>query len=105
MKLLIFAAILAIVAAEGCWKGTYGRGAGRGIYACASGLEKSGLLCYPKCRSGYKGVGPVCWGSFPKSYGRGWGKPLQCGPRDDMSGLLCYPPCKRGYQGAGPVCW
>ena len=22
--------------------------------------SKSGLLCYPKCRSGYSGVGPVC---------------------------------------------
>lgn len=23
--------------------------------------EKDGALCYPWCRDGYKGVGPVCW--------------------------------------------
>eukprot|EP00455_Lapot_gusevi_P006858 TRINITY_DN12947_c0_g1_i5.p1 TRINITY_DN12947_c0_g1~~TRINITY_DN12947_c0_g1_i5.p1 ORF type:complete len:323 (+),score=112.91 TRINITY_DN12947_c0_g1_i5:56-970(+) len=44
-----------------CWKQTYGRGVGRAIYACDNGLEKSGLLCYPPCKTNFYGVGPVCW--------------------------------------------
>jgi len=44
-----------------CWKDSYGRGVGRPITTCAEGLEQDGLLCYPPCRDGYAGVGPVCW--------------------------------------------
>jgi hypothetical protein len=25
------------------------------------GCEKDGLVFYPKCSAGYKGIGPVCW--------------------------------------------
>ena len=28
---------------------------------CNPGEEKDAGLCYPKCRNGYHGVGPVCW--------------------------------------------
>ena len=28
---------------------------------CRSDQEKDAGLCYPKCRDGYNGVGPVCW--------------------------------------------
>jgi hypothetical protein len=28
---------------------------------CSSGLEEEDLLCYKKCKTGYHGVGPVCW--------------------------------------------
>ena len=36
---------------------------------CKSTEEQSGALCYPKCRSGFKGVGPVCWAtSCPTGY-------------------------------------
>ena len=31
---------------------------------CADGLELNGLLCYPKCKDGFHGVGPVCWESI-----------------------------------------
>ena len=41
----------------------YGRGVGTPISECRGDQVKSGLLCYPKCRSGYSGVGPVCWQS------------------------------------------
>ena len=44
-----------------CWEGSYGCGVGRPITTCSSGLEQGGLLCYPPCRDGYDGVGPVCW--------------------------------------------
>lgn len=63
------------LASDVCWRDSYAQGGGRWIYSCPPGMEKSGLLCYPKCKSGYHGVGPVCWGSCPS----GW--------RDD--GALC----------------
>jgi len=28
---------------------------------CGNDFEQDGLLCYPKCYSGYNGVGPICW--------------------------------------------
>ena len=49
-----------------CWKNAVGRGVGKPVSACsaAKGLERSGALCYPKCKQAtpsYYGVGPVCW--------------------------------------------
>jgi len=32
---------------------------------CDSSEEMNAGLCYKKCRSGYKGAGPVCWASVP----------------------------------------
>jgi hypothetical protein len=32
------------------------------------GADRSGLLCYPPCRAGYTGVGPVCWQQCPPGY-------------------------------------
>lgn len=43
-------------------KKSYGRTAGK-IMTCKDNEEKNGLLCYPKCRQQYYGVGPVCWQS------------------------------------------
>ena len=61
---------------------------------CEPKLEKSGLLCYPPCRDGYKGVGPVCWSQCPRDfpdhgafcgkpapYGRGVGYPWKFGDK------------------------
>ena len=42
-------------------KSTYGRGVGTIPTSCTSGDEKDVALCYPKCRAGYDGVGPMCW--------------------------------------------
>ncbi|CAF0920047.1 unnamed protein product [Adineta ricciae] len=45
-----------------CWRRSYGRGVGRPLHACPDhASEQDGLLCYPTCREGYNGVGPVCW--------------------------------------------
>lgn len=48
--------------------GSYGRGTGFAVWdeaRCAKGnpqgCEKNGLIFYPKCSAGYKGIGPVCW--------------------------------------------
>jgi hypothetical protein len=78
-----------------CWRQSYGRGVGNPLSSnCAAGLDKSGLLCYPKCRDNYKGVGPVCWANCPagftdigafcqksKPYGRGAGFPWKFGDK------------------------
>jgi len=72
---------------EGCWKDAYSRGVGTIPDACPNS-EKDGLLCYPYCRDGYDGVGPVCWQNCPS----GW--------RDD--GAFCYKPDSYG-RGVGYI--
>ena len=45
-------------------QGNYVRwGSKSALDTCPSGTEKSGLLCYPKCKKGFYGVGPVCYGT------------------------------------------
>eukprot|EP00943_MAST-04B_sp_MAST-4B-sp1_P008058 g8058.t1 len=41
-------------------KHSYGRGAGYPL-TCAAGQQEDAGLCYPYCKDGYSGVGPVCW--------------------------------------------
>ena len=55
-----------------CQKLSYPRTAGKPM-KCALGLEEDAGLCYPKCKSGYKGVGPVCWKKCPPN------QPVDCG--------------------------
>ncbi len=84
-----------------------------------------GLLCYPDCKYGYNGVGPVCWekcksgevndGLFCRvplvtqvkhTYGRGVGViPSSCSSNKEKKAGLCYTKCGSGYYGVGPVCW
>lgn len=84
-----------------CWKDSYGRGVGTIPSQCPSGMEKDGLLCYPACRAGYKGVGPVCWQNCPSNftdtgghclkpaaYGRGAGYPWKFGDGLNDSGMF-----------------
>jgi C1A family cysteine protease len=92
--------------------------------ACPNGGDYDAGLCYQRCKPGYHGLGPMCWENCPagmvddgatcrapisstvkKSYGRGVGTPMGCGPDEEQSGALCYPRCKAGYHGVGPVCW
>lgn len=45
-----------------CSRHSYIRGLGHPLDTCPEpSLEQDGLLCYPPCRSGYNGVGPICW--------------------------------------------
>ncbi len=46
-------------------KETKTRGVGKPLSTCPSGQDKDALLCYPKCNSGFHGVGPVCWQDCP----------------------------------------
>jgi hypothetical protein len=105
-----------------CWLNTYGRGVGVPLSTCDSHLEKSGLLCYYKCRSGYYSIGPVCYeycpngfrndGLFcakPAAYGRGggyalfhWGRCLSQNRQGcEKSGWLVYPKCRKGFYPVG----
>ena len=75
-----------------CWKQSFGRGVGGIGGDCPTDYEKDGGLCYPKCRDGFVGVGPVCWQKCPsryrddgafcakaEAYGRGAGYPWKFG--------------------------
>jgi hypothetical protein len=45
-----------------CWRRSYGRGVGHALDTCPlDASDRDGLLCYPPCRWGYNGNGPVCW--------------------------------------------
>lgn len=103
-------------------KPSYGRGAGSPL-VCGADKEQDGALCYPKCQTGYNGVGPVCWQVCPSGYTddgafcrkdaviiakNTYTRPsssLTCGPNEEQDGALCYPKCQAGYYGVGPVCW
>lgn len=106
-------------------KKSYGRGVGKPM-VCSSKQNKDAGLCYKKCKSGYKGRGPVCWQKCPdgykndgatcrkpakivskKSYGRGRGKVFKknCSGKCQKDAGLWYKKCKDGYKGRGPVCW
>jgi hypothetical protein len=38
------------------------------VGTCPAGQQNDAGLCYPNCRSGYKGVGPVCWAKAPPKW-------------------------------------
>lgn len=114
-----------------CWKPTHDRGVGKPIHSCnaSAGLQKSGALCYPFCKTAtpsFYGIGPVCWQhcrdgyvdegalcrkhdsieTYAKSsYGRGAGVPLGCAANEEEDAALCYPLCPDSFTGVGPVCW
>lgn len=107
---------------DGCWLQAYGRGVGVPISACAEGQDLDAGLCYPKCKAGYYGVGPVCWESCPsgftdigvscqkpKAYGRGSGYALwhkkKCEEQNKQGcekyGLMWYPKCAENFHSFG----
>jgi hypothetical protein len=83
-----------------CYKtASYDRGIG--IEAnCANDQEKNGLVCYPRCASGYKGVGPVCWTTQSLTYNPG-SHCIQWAPK--LLGGFCVATamnsCRDGYHG------
>jgi hypothetical protein len=70
---------------------------------CESGDELYGLLCYPRCRSGYRAVG--CCLCEPEDGPGGIRVTLMqrqhCGPNEELNGGLCYPKCPVGYYASG----
>ncbi len=68
-----------------CQKNSYGRGVGTIPTGCSNGKENQAGLCYKKCKSGKKGVGPVCWEkSCPSNY------PVNCGLSCAISSSKCF---------------
>lgn len=65
-----------------CWRQSYGRGVGK--LKCNEDDEKDALLCYPKCKPNYVGVGPVCWEKSCPSE-----KPYVCGLSCTSSVDIC----------------
>ena len=50
-------------------KSAYGLGTPQAaVQVCRDGKQMDAGLCYPACRSGYNGVGPVCWGGTLPGY-------------------------------------
>ena len=49
---------------------------------CPKGKEYNAGLCYPPCKSGYFGVGPVCWAHTPS----GW---VGCGMGAAKDSKIC----------------
>jgi len=83
---------------------------------CDFSEDLNGGLCYPKCRNGYTGVGPVCWQTCPSGFANSGATcvkpsqpredaPMICKAGEDQGGALCYPQCNADYTGVGPVCW
>ena len=107
-----------------CQKPSYDRGAGSVPNICVDKEYDTGL-CYTKCNDGYKGIGPVCWGTCPpgfrddgafcakpSAYGRGAGYTNQraCENSNDRGaktngcetwGSLWYPKCDKNYHNFG----
>lgn len=104
---------------EYCYKESYGRGVGSPLSKCPRGFEKNGALCYPKCQSGYYGVGPVCWQKCPRkfrndgaycakpgSYGRGVGYPWKFGDKPfslNAARKRCLKANPQGCQKSGEI--
>lgn len=93
---------------QGCWRASYGRGAGSPISACGNDQDKDGALCYPKCRSGYSAAGPVCWESCPSGYKDDG---AFCRKDADIYGkgccctvFGCCKKCRSGYKDDGCTC-
>lgn len=64
-------------------------------------------LCYPRCRTGYRGVGPVCWAD---SVNVGVGIPVELEPCPDgwnNDGLICREPIRNdcSMKGLFGECW
>jgi hypothetical protein len=66
---------------------------------CGPTTEKSGLLCYPRCRYGYEGDGPFC---RLESVSMGAPTPVELEPCPkgwDNHGLTCYEPVSFSWSG------
>ena len=131
LLLSLFAASIGSAADDFCWRDSFTRAAGTIPSDCEYSQEKQGLLCYPKCPSGYAGQGPVCWQSCPAGMvdngvgctkpapkGRGAGYTWQgsdgissdgmlarCTASNsqgcEMWGAIAYPKCEAGYANFG----
>jgi hypothetical protein len=65
---------------------------------CRDGDEENASICYPKCRPGFHGVGPMCHPDFYTD-ATDLGVPMTCKPGETEDSVgLCYDQCKPGYS-------
>ena len=75
-----------------CNKDSYGRGVGKPL-GCDTNQDYDIGLCYGKCDSGFKAIGPVCWDSCPAGYD-------QCGALClKQGGTTCSDHLKQYFEG------
>ena len=73
-------------------------------YSCNDDEEMSGLLCYPKCKSGYHAVG-CCLCEPDGGNTKKWLKDRQyCADDEEMKDGLCYKKCKPGFNAGVTIC-
>jgi hypothetical protein len=85
-----------------CWKGArIVKNVGQRPTKCPDGFEKNGLLCYPKCKDGYRAVG--CCLCEPIG---GPGMKVTAEQRRKCEGgvFTCMLPCPHGTVTNGPGC-
>jgi hypothetical protein len=95
-----------------CWRRSYGRGVGRPLHTCPDDApEQDGFLCYPNCRDGYNGVGPVCWEKCDNLTSLGFAcldirKSLRSCPWYDTCGIFkrSCSSCPESYTNFGCAC-
>jgi hypothetical protein len=72
--------------------------------SCTDDKINQAGLCYKKCRTDYKNVGPVCWKTCGKDIDVGALCRQRC--RDGYKEIagICYKNCKSGYKDIGLAC-
>lgn len=92
-------------------KKSYTRGAGSVLDSCPADKDKSGALCYNKCKSGYSGVANTCSKNCPSGY---TDTGLTCTKIGDTfskkvtqrsSRVPSKGPCASGERDDGTSCW
>jgi hypothetical protein len=84
-------------------------GVAASLFGATTMIGEDGLaLCYPQCKQGYKGVGPVCWEECASGFtdiGVSCSREKYCNPGEEHEGRLCYPQCKDNFEGKVTKCY
>jgi len=86
-----------------CYRQSHGRGVGKPLSTCNANEEKNGLLCYPKCESGYAGAGPVCWEECPSGYTNTGAFCTRPAVTEHLT--VDHPHCPEGFHNTGVSCY
>ena len=73
-------------------------------YCPSSAPERSSSLCYKRCPSGYKGVGPMCHPNSGAGMKVSVFKRYYCPPGQRNVAGRCWPSCPSGYKDIGTLC-
>jgi hypothetical protein len=88
------------------WGNTYGA-RDRQDLSCGAGMQFDAGLCYPQCRAGFIGIGPVCWGKDAAASGNP-NYPVKCnalvfGKNQDACLQFAQGTAAWGILGAGTI--